>query len=351
MIINFLCRWNNKNKEYSWSGTNYGILTSLSKKFEINEVSLPNYRLIKVLKKIHLSLLAYKLQNVLDNILVKRKLKGNVIFTFESVYFGKKYKYFSYNDLTLSYLYELSKSDKFLYESSGFKYKKRELQFISKREQKIFEKYSCLFSMSQFLKDFLDKNTSIKSKVTYAGVNIKITKTKKGTSNSILFVGKDYTRKNAQLVYKAFKILKEEISDLILYIAGPKNNPFEETDGYVFLGELKYENLIPYFEESLLFCMPSKFEAFGIVFCEAQAYGLPCIGYNNFEMKNLIDSNRGYLINDLNDVNELATTIKHVINNKPMQEYCFNMRNEASEKYNWDRVAEEMSIEILKHIL
>ena len=45
-----------------------------------------------------------------------------------------------------------------------------------------------------------------------------------------------------------------------------------------------------------VFCMPSYFEAYGLVFVEALTFGLPCIGRNCYEMPYFIEEGKTGLL-------------------------------------------------------
>ena len=62
------------------------------------------------------------------------------------------------------------------------------------------------------------------------------------------------------------------------------------------LGNLPADKVQYYYNICDVFVLPSRFEAFGIVFVEALCYGLPCIGRNLMEMPNLIQNNETGLL-------------------------------------------------------
>ena len=91
-----------------------------------------------------------------------------------------------------------------------------------------------------------------------------------------------------------------------------------------------------------IFCMPSYFEAYGLVFGEALVYGLPCIGRNNFAMKEFIqDGYNGYLI-EKDDPYELAKKMFDLLNDDKIKSNVENNRGYYIEEYSWDTVAERI---------
>ncbi|WP_173012417.1 glycosyltransferase family 4 protein [Niveispirillum sp. SYP-B3756] len=98
----------------------------------------------------------------------------------------------------------------------------------------------------------------------------------------LLFVGVDWERKGGPLVHQATELLRSRGIDVELHIVGCRA-PIPEAK-YVFQhGFLRksdpadYARLQGLFRSSSLFFMPSQQEAFGIVFAEASAFGLPSV--------------------------------------------------------------------------
>ena len=132
------------------------------------------------------------------------------------------------------------------------------------------------------------------------GCNIDVSRidVSKKTGNKILFVGRDFKRKNGPLVVEAFKKAKAVSPEIELYIAGT-NNVNIDYDGIHILGDISSEELTEYFNICDIFCMPSIFEAYGLVFPEALTFGLPCIGRDAYEMPHFIEENEtGYLLKE-----------------------------------------------------
>ena len=181
------------------------------------------------------------------------------------------------------------------------------------------------------------------------GSNIDVTKIDASRKNGsrFLFVGKSWERKNGPLVVGAFRKLQEMFPDrqLELYIAGPEKAP-ESVVGVknvIFLGLQSHEALIEYYNLCDYFVMPSKFEAYGLVFAEALSFGLPCIGKNFCAMPEFIkDDETGYLI-EHDDVDELADALSRLLVNG--ERLSTNVRlNQADiiRKYSWDAVADRI---------
>ena len=104
-----------------------------------------------------------------------------------------------------------------------------------------------------------------------------------------------------------------------------------------------------YFEICDIFCMPSYFEAFGIVFCEALASGLPCIARRKYAMKEIIeDGEDGYLIDD-DDAQILAQKMNMLLLDNKITQNVRKKRETYIQKYSWERIAGEMEKVILNN--
>ncbi|HHV64158.1 MAG TPA: glycosyltransferase family 4 protein [Peptococcaceae bacterium] len=217
-------------------------------------------------------------------------------------------------------------------------------------QKKAYENCRGLFTMSQWVKDIVVNNTGIsadKVHVVGGGINLdvsQITKEKK-ENNKILFVGKDFYRKGGDLVVKAFQRLKKEMPEAELYIAGPTEKPREidtAPEGIYFLGLLSYDEVAKYFNMCDIFCMPSRFEAFGLVVIEALVYGLPCIVNNDFAMREIIcDGENGYVLYD-DDLDSLKDKMKMLLHNDKIKENVLRNRDKYLKDYSWDTVAEKI---------
>lgn len=98
---------------------------------------------------------------------------------------------------------------------------------------------------------------------------------------SFLFIGGDWERKGGPLLLEAFQVLKARHPDAELHIIGctPSIDP-KVSDVHVhgFLSKTDAQDaktLNALFRTSAFLFVPSRQEAFGIVYCEACAYGLP----------------------------------------------------------------------------
>lgn len=156
--------------------------------------------------------------------------------------------------------------------------------------------------------------------------------------NRILFIGRDFDRKNGPLVVEAFRILRQSRPEVELFIAGPENLRLSD-EGIHLLGNLPYRELPKYLNLCDVFCMPSKFEAYGLVFPEALTFGLPCIGRDAYEMPYFIEEGEtGYLLKHEN-AEELADLIDKALGNKQMLANVRERRDFYLQEYSWDTVA------------
>lgn len=360
-MIKYCCEWE-KDKANTWSGTPYHLLKALKREMDVedNGFFINKYRK-KILKIINIKItntgiVKKRLYNPHLEKINQKKIdcikanKDDKIFQIFDLGISKN-KYYIYQDLNIDYLMTLKKTDIDAFRYSGFeKYPDEDFVLRKKTQDRIYEDAEGIFTMSQFLADHLVEYSKIpESKVhcVGAGINVNINNIKNYSKNNnrILFVGRDFYRKGGDIVVEAFNIIRNKYNKNIeLYIAGPDINTISKynEDGIYLLGNLSYDKLSYYFNICDIFCMPSRFEAYGIAFIEALCYGLPCIGRNKFAMKEIINNNyNGYLIeNDNSEI--LALKIMDLLENEKIKN---NVKKEYSnyiEKYSWDSVAKKI---------
>lgn len=99
----------------------------------------------------------------------------------------------------------------------------------------------------------------------------------------LLFVGYDWQRKGGDMVLAVFSALRATTGTAELHIVGCKPRETRGVAGVSHHGVLRKSNpsessqLSVLFRECHFLIMPSREEAFGLVYCEACAFGLPSI--------------------------------------------------------------------------
>lgn len=352
-----------KDKKKTWSGTGYSLYKALEKRAEIEEIDLE----ISFFKKVISSIFQLRIKqgkicrnthkfNKLEMKMKKKillsNLKGKKDPLIQIADYQWEYKnQYIYQDLSVDSIIYFKKYKSQVYDYIPFKNNTEKLLKWRQEYQKtVYENCKGIFTMSHWLKEHLIKYSGIQEeKVHYVGAGINLNKEKikdlEKNKNKILFVGRDFYRKGGDLVLEAFNLLKKEHSNIELYIAGPSHAPKEleeNPEGVNFLGDITYDELCEYFNMCDIFCMPSRFEPFGLVLIEALVFGMPCIVNNDFAMKEIIeDGINGYLLNNENIV-DLKDKMWKLLNDDNIRKNVINNREKYIEKYSWDNVAKKM---------
>lgn len=353
----FVCPWE-KNRKKSWSGTHKSIFDALQHYFFIEDIDIGRNNgdiynffdfLIRAFKKalnLDKDMELNRIKHYNKVIKAKKKEGEFISLQFAECPLQDNIKSYYYQDLSVSAINILRNNDPQLFKFSGFA--KTSIPSLKERlllQNKAYEKSAGIFCMGEWFRKFLISSGIPTNKVYTVGAGINLDKSKidithkKG--NKILFVGRDFIRKNGPLVIDAFKIAKHLRNDIELYIAGP--TPGEQLEGVHWLGDVSIDDLSYYFNLCDIFCMPSKFEAYGIVFIEALTYGLPCIGRDAFEMPYFIeDGQTGYLLKN-EDATELAKLMVELLGNETIKQNVLAKQQEYIDKYSWDAVAKRMA--------
>lgn len=358
--LNFICPWNG-DKDKSWSGTHMGLRKYLDKYFDIIDIDtgLDENGLRELLFKIIIRI--YKIAfNYFDDMDVLRMklvgLKAKRIMRknkFPSIQFeespsANSVNSYIYQDLHVGYVKKMSCEMPDVFAVSGFQTLTQEA--ICKREKlqrEYYLKSKGIFTMGKWLADELINNYGLPpNKVFHVGggcnIDTKSIDYSNKTGNKILFIGRDFERKNGKLVIEAFKLSKKKRKDLELFIAGPKKLDINY-EGIHFLGDVSYEGLIEYYNKCDIFCMPSKFEAYGLVFVEALIFGLPCIGKKTYEMPYFIEEGKtGYLLGEESEI-ELSELMLKLINDEQIKENVRKKRDWYINEYSWDSVSKRIA--------
>lgn len=161
----------------------------------------------------------------------------------------------------------------------------------------------------------------------------------------LVFIGKDWKRKGGDKVLQTYKKLKEEGYPCTLTIIGstPEDIQIDDNDLTIipFLDKKQQEHadkLNYILSESHFLVLPTQFDAYGIVFCEASAYALPSITADVGGVSQPVNEGKnGFLLPDEATADDYAEKIKTVFNDK--ENYIklrATSRHEFETRLNWD---------------
>jgi len=224
-------------------------------------------------------------------------------------------------------------------------------------EQKGIQKAKFLTYPSIWAKSYVEQNYINKAitKVIPFGANINqeyiyfepktISKTEE---INLLFLGVDWYRKGGEIVYDSFLQLIEKGYNVSLTVCGciPPivHNKMEIIP---FLDKNKNEDLIrltTLFSAAHFLFLPSKAECFGIVFCEASAFGIPSITRNTGGIGNaVINGVNGYCLDEKSNSEAYTLQLQNLIENE--EEYkklSLSSRKLYEDELNWDHWAKEV---------
>ncbi|EOR84447.1 glycosyltransferase family 4 protein [Latilactobacillus sakei] len=358
----YLAEWDGK-KQKSWSGTTYSLLRALEKNNSISSIDININTYTKVKYLLLSGIITGKFtRNLIFNAFYQKDREKKIIKEVQSIDsknilqigdIANLNNSMIYQDLSLSFLLKIKEFDPDSFKLSGFShFKDDELRERNEIQLERYNTAKYILTMSHSLRNHLIEDQGFnENKVIYVGggINVKPDEAKQKVSKNrrnILFVGRDFLRKGGDLTVSAFKLLKrqEEYKDLSLYIAGPKELSDEYLgEGIHFLGDMSSKELEEYFNICDIFCMPSRFEAYGLVFAEALTHGLPCIGLNKFDMPYFIeDGVSGYLLKSQDGAKQLSDKIDKLLRNEDIFKYVNSNLEEYRREYSWDTVAKRI---------
>lgn len=232
--------------------------------------------------------------------------------------------------------------------SAASKLSPEELESAFAREQRVYDAADRIWTMSDALAtSFRDDFAQSPAKITtiYAGPNNPPSPIP-GVRREprILFIGKDHQRKGSAVLLEAFEIVRREIPEAELHLVGgikaAVDRPGVVSHGFVacstVAGRGQFDHL---FATASVFCLPSRYEPFGIAFVEAMRAGLPCVGSRSWAMPEIIDEGKtGWLVDD-GSVEELAAVLIAALRDPAKSATMGALGRERSLKlFTWEHV-------------
>ena len=169
---------------------------------------------------------------------------------------------------------------------------------------------------------------------------------------NIVFVGRLEKQKGVDYLIRAYRRVRQEISNARLIIIGPGTRlrgKYEKEvlrsglKDVIFVGGRSQSELPPYYKAADVFCAPATgLESFGIVLLEAMAVGKPIVatnieGYNGV----LTHGMEGLLVPPKNEKMLAQALVSLLTNESLRQEMAARARLKVKE-YGWEHIAQRL---------
>lgn len=168
---------------------------------------------------------------------------------------------------------------------------------------------------------------------------------------NLLFIGKNWERKGGKLVFELCKKLQEKNIKYKLNIIGCNPEvPHEINENVIVHGllnksiEKEYKLFKEILNKSHFFVMPSLAEAFGHVYCEANAYGIPVIATKTGGVTSVVlDGENGYTFEISTFVDNASKFFSDIKNdNASYLDLCISSRARYFNYLNWTSSIKKM---------
>lgn len=231
-----------------------------------------------------------------------------------------------------------------------------DIENVVAREASVYHDASGVFTLSDrlrrsFIEDF--KLPAERVHTAHAGPNFDPSlvppRAPRSGPPTILFVGVRFERKGGDLLLKAFRRVRGTIPDARLTIVGPRELHVDDP-GVDYLGFLRkdepsdWKRLVQAYAAADVFCLPTRFEPFGIVFIEAMFFGLPCVGPDAWAIPEMIhDGETGFLCPPEDD-QAIADRLVRLLQNPVLAARMGEAgRHRAASHFTWPAVAKRVT--------
>lgn len=114
------------------------------------------------------------------------------------------------------------------------------------------------------------------------------------------------------------------------------------------LGKLAHENTLAEIGKSEVFVCPSLAEGLGIVFIEAQACDVAVIGTRVGGIPDVIQHEETGLLIEPKNSEQITTALKHLLGNQDLRERLRHKAIERLDRFDWNKIVEDLSREYEK---
>jgi phosphatidylinositol alpha-mannosyltransferase len=147
---------------------------------------------------------------------------------------------------------------------------------------------------------------------------------------SVLFVGTWEGRKRGRWLADRFTEVRERVPDAELWIVADRAEPFP---GVRFLGRPTDAALRTLYARAWVFCLPSRYEGFGMPYIEAMTQGAPVIATPNPGAVQALNSGGGEIVRD----EDLADALTAILTDPRLRQQIGDRALAASRRFGWEQ--------------
>ncbi len=165
---------------------------------------------------------------------------------------------------------------------------------------------------------------------------------------TLLHVGRLVKHKGAHLLLDAFQILRSQGVDAELRIVGkPETTAYyrevrergERMGDVTFVNVLDAQELALEYQRAWVFACASLFEGFGMPFLEAQACGIPCVGFEVCSVPEVVERDRTGLLVPARDVDAFADAARRLLEDDARRAVMGDAAARRAKQFGWERSA------------
>jgi starch synthase len=158
----------------------------------------------------------------------------------------------------------------------------------------------------------------------------------------ILFVGNDWSRKGGDVLLEAFRTVRASRPDARVQVVG-SDAPSDEP-GVAVLGFVDdRDRIAELYAHASVYCLPSRFEPYGLSVIEAMAHELPCVVSNVGGLTDIVNDGETGLVVPAEDSQALAAALLRLLEEPDYATRLGrNGRARVEHHQNWDAVVERM---------
>jgi len=172
--------------------------------------------------------------------------------------------------------------------------------------------------------------------------------------NHILSVGAIGKRKGHLLLIEIVGVVKKEIPDVKLTIAGglhdknyhikikEKIQELNLEDNVQIKENILLEQLLELYQKNTIFALHSEEESQGIVFCEAMAAGLPIVATNVGGIPYVVENEKNGLLSPYGNINAFARNIISLLKDDVLKNKMREINKTEAIKYTWKNISDKI---------